>query len=334
MKKLLSFLIIVVLISGIIGFAIGKSQKKEPDLRFAAKAIRTSQNGLINPLVEYEIASSLYKEELKNIRGGVQKEVNSQIGSGNVSKMAVYFRSLNDGPWFGINQDDNFFPASLLKVPIMIAYFKLSETNPDILKKEVKYDESYSQKFGDANNDSYFKPENSIELGKTYTIEDLIRFMIVYSDNNAKNLLISNLSDINVLLRVYTDLGISSAPELQSEEDILSVHEYSTILRVLYNASYLTKDFSKKALALLSQTQFQKGLKDSLPKNLKIANKFGEYSNRTTRQLHDCGIVYYPDNPYILCLMTRGTNFEKMEDAISSISKSVYREVQHQLQNK
>jgi len=27
-------------------------------------------------------------------------------------------------------------------------------------------------------------------------------------------------------------------------------------------------------------------------------------------QLHDCGIVYYPETPYLLCVMTKGWNFE------------------------
>lgn len=331
--------LIAVIISGIIGFNIG-NKKQNSKFNLKTKAIRSSQNGLINPLTDYEISSSAYSQELRLFREVIQKEVDFQTQSGNVNKIAVYFRSLNDGPWFGINEDQNFFPASLLKVPIMMAYYKQTEENPDILKKEIKYDEEYRQKFGDNNEGEYFKPEKSIEFGKTYTTEELIRYMVVYSDNNAKNLLISNLPDINNLFRVYRDLGITSPPELRSSsggsDDIFSVHEYSTMFRVLYNASYLTKDFSKKALGLLVEAQFPNGLSAGIPKDVKLADKFGEYidPNKDIKQLHDCGIVYYPKKPYIACIMTRGTDFDKMEKAIAAISKSIYIEVDNQLQNK
>ncbi len=333
MKKLLFFSIVAITTSGLLGFAWGNSQNSNRNsLSSTIKALRTSQNGLINPLVEYEISSSVYTKELRLFREKVQEEIESQQKNGNITQMASYFRSLNDGPWFGVNEDVSFFPASLLKVPIMISFFKQAETNPDILKKEIPYDESYKQKFGDANEGSFFKPEKSIEFGKTYTIQELIKYMIIYSDKNAKNLLLLNLGDVNNLLSVYTDLGLGTQPELQGEGDIISVHEYSTFLRVLYNASYLSKDYSKQALELLVEAKFPLGLSAEIPKDVKIANKFGEYTNpnNNTKQLHDCGIIYYPKNPYILCIMTRGNDFGKMADAIASISKIVYQEVNNQ----
>lgn len=334
MKKLLFFSIIAITTSGLLGFAWGNSQNDNSNISSTIKAIRSSQNGLINPLVEYEISSSVYQQELRLFREKVQAEIDLQQKNGDIIQMAIYFRSLNDGPWFGVNEEVSFFPASLLKVPIMIAYFKQVETNPDILKKEVKYDEDYRQKFGDFNETEYFKPERSIELGKTYTIQELIKYMIVYSDNNAKNLLILNLGDTNNLFRVYTNLGIATPPELRGKGDVISVHEYSTFLRVLYNASYLSKDYSKQALELLVEAKFPQGLSNGIPRNVKIANKFGEYTNGDIKQLHDCGIIYYPARPYILCIMTRGKNFNKMEDAIASVSKTIYAEVDRQLQNK
>jgi hypothetical protein len=46
-----------------------------------------------------------------------------------------------------------------------------------------------------------------------------------------------------------------------------------------------------------------------------------------SKQLLDCGIIYYPNNPYILCVMTEGTEWGKMEEVISNVSKMVYEEV-------
>jgi hypothetical protein len=45
------------------------------------------------------------------------------------------------------------------------------------------------------------------------------------------------------------------------------------------------------------------------------------------RQLHDCGIVYLESHPYLLCIMTRGYDFEKLSKIISMISSQVYSEM-------
>jgi hypothetical protein len=46
--------------------------------------------------------------------------------------------------------------------------------------------------------------------------------------------------------------------------------------------------------------------------------------NPLFRELHDCGIVYLPDNPYLLCVMTKGNDFAKMEKIIEEISRLSY----------
>ena len=55
-------------------------------------------------------------------------------------------------------------------------------------------------------------------------------------------------------------------------------------------------------------------------------------SNQEIKQLHDCGIVYYPKHPYLLCVMTRGDSFEYLDDTIRDISHLVYQEVNEHYQ--
>jgi hypothetical protein len=58
-----------------------------------------------------------------------------------------------------------------------------------------------------------------------------------------------------------------------------------------------------------------------------VAHKFGERIMGDSFQLHDCGIVYYPDNPYLLCVMTKGHDFYKQQTAIQIISKFIYNKI-------
>jgi hypothetical protein len=43
--------------------------------------------------------------------------------------------------------------------------------------------------------------------------------------------------------------------------------------------------------------------------------------------MHDCGIVYAKNQPYVLCVMSRGKSFADLSDAIALISKTVYDEM-------
>ncbi len=63
-----------------------------------------------------------------------------------------------------------------------------------------------------------------------------------------------------------------------------------------------------------------------------VAHKFGERSflDKKTKQLHDCGIVYHPAKPYVLCVMTRGDDFDKLSAVLRSVSALVYQEVDAQ----
>jgi beta-lactamase class A len=298
---------------------------------YKIEALRLGQTGLINPLVEYELDSFFYKKELRNFENEIRKLTEQLIKDGQIENAAVYFRDLNNGLWFGINDDKKYFPASLLKLPIMIAYYKLAETQPEILEKTITYDEGYLKTLGDYAVSQNIIPEKRIEVGKTYTIKELIEYMIIYSDNNAKNLLIYNLPNENALLSIYRDLGVTDSIEYTGNTDILSVHSFSSFLRVLYNASYLNKEMSKKSLEILTRSTFSNGIKAGLPENITIAHKFGEYRDNQGTQLHDCGIVYYPQKPYLLCIMTQGSSFENLEKTIYEISQLVYKEVDKQV---
>ena len=98
-------------------------------------------------------------------------------------------------------------------------------------------------------------------------------------------------------------------------------------MRTLYNASYLTVEDSEFANKLLSQTNFKDGIYSSLPANTRIAHKFGESGNQTEKQLHESAIVYLNDNPYLITIMTKGNDINKLSEAIREISALAYQNV-------
>src|SRR3989338_6738009 len=108
-------------------------------------------------------------------------------------------------------------------------------------------------------------------------------------------------------------------PPRQKIQNYLSPRDMSRIFRTLYNSTYLTKSYSEQALELLTKTDFTKGIVSGVEAKIAVAHKFGEYTEYPTglldipnHQLHDCGIIYYPKKPYLLCVMTMGKNFNNL----------------------
>ena len=274
----------------------------------------------INPLYECNTGENYGTEKLSGMETSINNYINSVIAKNSVTRASVYFRDLNNGPWFGINEHDNFAPSSLLKTPVMMAYFKEAEDNPAILTQEIKYTQDPAGLMP-----QNFPPKELLEKGKSYTIEDLIERMIAGSDNVALGLLEDNIDPAKID-KVTVDLGITTATSA-TPDDFMDVAEYSTLFRVLYYATYLDKDYSEKALGILSKSEFDQGLVASVPSSVIVSHKFGErHLADGTSQLHDCGIIYYPNRPYLLCIMTKGNNFNDLGTAIKQISNKIYNE--------
>ncbi len=289
-----------------------------------AYEIRLGGKGLINPLLECEIGKNAiasqkidFTSEMKSFVEGVK----STLG---VSDVSVYFRDLNNGPIVGVNQDGNFAPASLLKVPVLISYLKWAEEKPDVLTEKILYQAPVNVGY-----QQQFAPSVPLEVGTAYTAKELLEIMIKYSDNQALVLLFKRLPK-HYQEELYTLLGVD--PELITDPTArLTIRQYSIFFRVLFNASFLSRTHSEYALDLLTQTTFEDGIRASVPLNIPIAHKFGERkTSGDLQQFHDCGIVYYPNHPYLLCVMTRGNDVNALIAAIAQTSEYVYQKIDEQ----
>ena len=269
----------------------------------------------INPLLFVD-NSEEYFPEYKDLKNNINDYINKNIKEGKAEKVSLYFRDLNSSHWAGVNEKELYTPSSMLKVAVLLTYLKISEKNPDILLKKVKYVHK------DSYNEHY--KTNKINDGE-YTILELLQYMIIESDNTSMSLLVSlNSSEI---VKLYSDLKLPSI--LEGDSDFLSAEDYSYIFRTLYNATYVRKSLSEQALQLLTYTKFNKGIVAGIQASTTVAHKFGEHTITfngvvTERQLHDCGIVYYPKKPYLICIMTKGKDFENLEKIISGISSIVF----------
>jgi beta-lactamase class A len=279
----------------------------------------------INPLLECEQARNLLSDtELRPMRDHLEKFIGENLKQRWGDEVSVYFRELNDGLAFIIGKDSQFYPASLLKVPEMISVLKKAETDPQILTKRIAYNNPDLKSYQNTD------VADKLVFGRSYTVEDLLKRTIDYSDNVSSILLEEAISKID-RKKTYDELGIPDPYYLNDESGyMLSAELYSSFFRFLFNASYLNREMSEKALEYLSKTDYKKGLVAGVPPNLKVAHKFGLRKINGIKQLHDCGIVYYPDHPYLLCVMTSGPIPEYLDTTIAEISGFIYEEIDRQ----
>ena len=315
-----------VLIAGVLvvglggGYLVGEYTHRHVRENMGEHRVATFLNGqLTNPLLECaESTDELSVGERAQIEESVKAYVESAKKQGMITDAAVYFRDLNNGPWFGIDERKQYTPGSLLKLPIAMSYYWRAQRERGVLEQHIDYEGS----------DVVLAVENAYDsdaplAAGVYAVDDLIDRMLRESNNDAAQLL-ADYAGVEEVQRIYKDFGIEP-PDFGSDYEI-DVKTFGAFFRVLYNASYVGQPASEEILATLTQTTFRDGLVAGVPEGIKVAHKFGTrvVDGPGGRQLHDCGIIYAPKAPYILCVMSRGNSSQNLSHFIAQVSKIVY----------
>lgn len=298
-----------------------RAQSERNSLISAFKPLRQDTDWkFVRPLLVYETPETTSLTEYQKLKTKIQRLIDAAVASGNVSEVSIYYRNVSSGKWIGINQNVPFYPASLLKVPVMIAYFRQAEADPQLLDSRIVYQPITT---GDI-----FEMQSSLTAGRSYTVRELIEYMIIESDNGATYTLIDAIDPIT-LNEVYSDIGIPR-PAADTSTYQISTRTYALFFRILFNTTYLSPEYSEEALRLLSKTTYRDGLVAGVPESVTVSHKFGEHIVSTDRknaegvELHDCGIVYHPREQYLLCVMTRAKELSDATNMIQSISRETY----------
>lgn len=282
------------------------------------------------PLTNQDLGCEEYAEahdKMSKLNTEIEAIVSKYVAEKKVLRASVWVRDLTTRQWAAVNHFELYAPASLLKVPLMIAYYKLAELQPNVLTTSFEYvpPEDASSLL------TATPPIHTLTPGKTYTTQELIDRMIVESDNGAALFLYSKIEPV-VYERALLELGVRVPSGADQNMDIITTKHYANIFRVLFNASYLNREYSQKALELLHQAEF-KGMSDLLPESTVVAHKYGERimygasGSIVKRELHDCGIVYKVGaHPFSLCIMTEGTKFDEMISVIQNITLLIHNE--------
>src|SRR3972149_10232100 len=224
--------------------------------------------------------------------------------------VSIYFEYLPTGASISINKDAEFYPASLLKVPVAMAVAKKIE------RGEWKWPNELGLMSPDK--DEHFGDLYKEKTGATFAIEELVRRSLSDSDNTAHFILIRNL-EIEEISDIYNHMGLK---QFLSTEGKMSAKQYSVLLRSLYSASYVSENNSQKLLSYLSRSQFNDFLQSGIPADVSFAHKIGIADDTITYL--DSGIAYVKSRPYLLTVMVQSKEKTMADGVMKNISEKVY----------
>lgn len=318
----------VIAMSALLAYHIGAQQERLKTLQEVLREgtplrEKNPRYQFIRPLLTFN--PSPLEEEITypELQKKIQTYISTMKKSGELSEASVFAINYDTGWRIGVSDKEKYTPASMLKVVIMMAYLHQAENNPSLLLQRL----TYTQDVDTVARATPFNTPTTYSVGKTYTVQEAIDTMIQTSDNGAKSLLLANI-DPAVIQSVYTDLGITP-PDNKSVYTI-STADYSLFFRVLFNASYLWRSASERALLLLSSTTYTNGIVAGIPDGTVVSHKFGEnvltdaQGSVTAYELHDCGIVYAKPSPYFICVMTRGPKNAALPSIVSTLTSLVH----------
>jgi len=260
-------------------------------------------------------------EKLEAAIGEIDRSLDGVLG--------IAIKDLTTDQTFFLRADEVFPQASTIKIAVLAELYHQSQVAAQNHSEEGKLTDGYTVQTSD------LVPDSDIMQGLTpgvtrLTNRDLATMMVAVSDNSATNVLIDRLGmdKINALM---DSLGLAHTRLRRKMMDLQAAHEgrenlstpreMMSLLESLYRGKVLNKALTEDFLQILS-THKDSFIPRDLPADVRSANKPGELEGVR----NDCGIVFAPNRPYVICVMsTYLTNERAGEEVISKISLVAYR---------
>lgn len=218
--------------------------------------------------------------------------------------VGFYFKNLNTGEILYHNENDEYIPASVIKLPVLMAIFLLADRGEADLKEYIKI--KHGDKMPSCGALSSFSDEPEVD------VRTLCNLMITISDNTATNILISHYGT-GCLNEVFEEMGLEktrvnrrlfdSEASQKGIQNSITPKEMGFLMEKLYRNEFVSKAVSEEIKEILCRQQINHKLKEMLPPGTKAAHKTGEDDYIS----NDVGIVY-SNEPFIVSFISNETD--------------------------
>lgn len=315
-KIRIAFFSVAILLNAGLWFYFRTDQKEEP----AKEKLACDVHGFRRPGFKFTRPLLMLDREcddpsLEPLRAKVQAYVDQQKAQGRCENASVYFRFLDTGRNFNINEAA-YSPGSMMKIMTLITHLKMAENNPAHLQQKIVN----NVQFTDMPHQE-ITSWKGLEKDKSYTVDQLLNAMIVESDNDATMLLNINM-DVSIYNEVLEAISLP-IPDPHQSDYPLTTETMSRFFRLLYNATFLSPEMSDKALELLTESHYRQGMVRDVSDRVTVAHKFGEKNLDGGFQLSEGGIFFTGSTDYVLIVMTKGKSQKELQNIIAEVSKLI-----------
>lgn len=228
------------------------------------------------------------------------------------TQYSFYFEYLPSGTAIRIGDDNELVAASLIKVPLVMNLYRAAELEKINLDQAVTIQEN---ELDNGYGDLWQKG-----AGATFTLRRLAQYALEQSDNTATHAIYDHMK--GVLSEEDQSLAqLDVDQNLENGQAVINAKSYSFVMKSLYFSAYLTRDHSQEILRYLTKSTEHNRLTKELPSDVKVAHKNGVYNQAWAES--DCGIVYLPKRPYVICVMV-GLPETQANSFIADVSKTIY----------
>ena len=130
------------------------------------KFVRMKNYKFISPLISTE--SMCESPKYSKLKDQISNYLESQKQTGQLTYASVYVENLEYGEWFAINPEQGYHPGSLCKVPVMLTYLRMADSNPKLMDWAVNYSKD-PMRYPPINYNA-----DTISLGHTYTLKQQV----------------------------------------------------------------------------------------------------------------------------------------------------------------
>lgn len=171
--------------------------------------------------------------------------------------------------------------------------------------------------------------------GTKITYEELVRLMIVESDNTAGNILISMMGGTNVLTELIQNKGyretrieryfVDSEALNKGFDNYTSVDDVGNLLNKLYQQQLVTPNYDQQMLNLLKENKNQTKIPAQIGSEVTVYNKTGEYSDYGVQ--NDACILANGEIAYVVVVLSQDGTESTQLQAMSQFGSSLYKEL-------
>ena len=240
----------------------------------------------------------------------------------------AFIVDLDSGEYVSLQGEKAFSAASMIKVPILIAFFHAWD------KGKLKLDERLTMteevKAGGSGNMQYEA------VGTEYLALETAAKMIIISDNTATNMIIKRLGGKEALNQLFAEWGLEHTrlrnplPDLEGT-NTTSAKELVELLAKLNQGKLVSARSRDQIFRIMRETKTRTLLPQGLGEGASIAHKTGDIGSL----VGDVGIIDRPSGKrYLAAIMVeRPHNDRAANELIRQFSRETYQYFQNREQN-